>query len=418
MSLIDKIKNTTFRGLENYDIPNFCTLHSIGLDLGITSYKQSIKYFIKALFFEEFKYKYKCNNENKILFFYSNYYYRQDHFDTFMKFAKRIEIGDVLYPIKKKRKLKFILGIRNFVSVLPWIADMRNRNLSFQEKITILAVLHEINEFKKIMSTFKLSKYNLLVVYYDVNPIENMLVQHFKSLDKKTATLQHGTFTAEKLDVNDVEYMGIELKNSTSDYFLAWNQMTKDEGMMSGIDGSRIKVLGIPKYINTIVKTELSNKNQKTFGVVLGTKSSDKQNIELVKIANEISTRLGYKYMLKYHPTFNLNEYKFYTNTNYLGSFEKYMSIQEYSDSVDFTLVGNSSVYIELIFLKHRTYRLSSKDIIDKFDVIETNRFSDSEELYDIINNSNDNVTEELFNYLCTTEDVYESYMNFFRSFI
>ena len=418
MTLLEKTYDLNIEDFKNYSINKLFTIQSEAYELNIDTTLINIKKFIKSIFISEYEYVIKYNNSyNEILFFYSHFFYRNDHFNTFINFTNGLDIGDVLYPIRKKHNINIKKSLKLSLKCISWLKHLRNQNMNFREKIIVLHTLLEAKKFIEIIDKINIGKYKMLSVYYDVNPIDNLLVQYFKSENKVTSTLQHGSFIAKRNNCKNFESRGIELSNCISDFFLAWNEFTKDEAIKAGIKNNNIKVLGIPKYLNLkseLDSNEIQDENKFVFGLILGTKGSQVQNLALINIANKISRDMNYKYKIKFHPSFEGNEYDDYIDKKfYAGYFDKYSTITDYIRTVKFSLVGNSSVYIELIYLKHTTYRIVGVGDFDKFIDIKENTFTSYSDLEKILQNK-ENDNEVLFEYLCTVTNIKNSYLDFF----
>jgi hypothetical protein len=239
------------------------------------------------------------------------------------------------------------------------------------------------------------------------------MVQKFKNLNIKTATLSHGIFLAER-DINKIDYCGLELKATNSDFFLAWNNFTYSEAIKQGIKPEKIKVLGIPQFVKT--NKINCNKDKKTFGIILENKSGEEYNKKLIYCANKLSYILNFKFSVRYHPSFSGDEYdNLIDKKNFIGK-NKDVEISNYCKKVNFSLIANSSVFIELIFLKHKIYRFSSDNIYDKYRDFNFNSFKNFDELNNLIKNKIDQ-SSELFEQLCTVNNVKSSYLNFFKQF-
>jgi hypothetical protein len=261
-----------------------------------------------------------------------------------------------------------------------------------------------------------IANYKLLVVYYDANSLYNYYVQKFQKHSIKTATLQHGVALARRENINNLDFAGIEFGNCISDYLLAWNQFTYEEAIRSGIEKERIIIAGILRCINLPV---IDNKREekKIFGVVLDGIFTEESNLFLIQYANKLAKQLNCKYILKYHPAFDGNEYyRAIDKDCFLYTCEKNMSVFEYAKTVDFSLVANSTVFFELVYMQHCVYHYLSNYMTDKYRNIPYNSFSSFDELLKILNEKNDH-TQKLFDICCSVSNIEKTYKDFFSMF-
>ena len=139
--------------------------------------------------------------------------------------------------------------------------------------------------------------------------MNHFFVQMCQNRKVLTMTLQHGIF-ARKSVIHTITDTAFELSESISEYYLAWNQYTKDEAIKVGLGPEKIIVLGAPKYINTKEPTEICKADNDVFGVILNNSAFDKHNRCLIEMANQIYNKTGLKYVLRYHPQMGGVEYK------------------------------------------------------------------------------------------------------------
>ena len=171
-------------------------------------------------------------------------------------------------------------------------------NISLSQRIYIVRNLLQLYRLEETQKRLELDSYKLLVTYYDSWVPEAYMVQKFKLKGIKTATLQHGQFTAKC--GNSFIDSGVEFRTSGSDYFLCWNKFTRDEAIKSGLKPEKLIIAGIWTYINK--EREVCHKNRRgVFGVVISHPSYAKENEILIKAANKLSEKYNLKYYLKLH---------------------------------------------------------------------------------------------------------------------
>ena len=93
-----------------------------------------------------------------------------------------------------------------------------------------------------------------------------------------------------------------------------------------------------------------------------------------------------------------------------------------YLKSVDFSLVGSSSVYAELVYLGESVFRLTS--VQNDYDGVDWGIFNSESEIFRLIKTyyhdkaSFRETTYELGQALCGKGDIAENYRVFFRSYL
>lgn len=419
MNIIENIKDIKFKGYESYDIEALflwvSELDVSGKIAGTSKIRDSLS-LLFLVFFDRYKYIYTESRRSKILFTIPLTLGRSSIIEMIKNVASLAQDYDLISYKKRIFPQFSFYAFKILFLILYWVRSLNKTKLSFNQKVVVLKCLTDISKLQKRIEKIDIKKYNLLTVFYDAAYLDNYLVQLFKTNNIKTATLQHGLVIAPRDEVKyNVEFSGVELRGSISDYFLAWNKLTKIEAIKVGFTEDKIKVLGIPYFVG--IETIIEKPNNKMFGVVLSTLFSEKSNIELIEYANKLAQQIGYKYVLRYHPNFKGNEYDQYVDNNFFcGSSDKSTSIKEYASDVEFSLVSSSSVYMELIYLNHLVYRFSTGDVEDKYRDIPYLKFSNFDQLV-ALQSVKDSAHEQLFSLLCETRDVSHNYKSFFENF-
>ncbi|QGW75241.1 hypothetical protein GPJ81_00650 [Pseudomonas alkylphenolica] len=134
-----------------------------------------------------------------------------------------------------------------------------------------------------------------VVVFADMQPLDNLLVQQANRNNQRTTTLQHGLYVdygkADEKNVNIVNYL-----NAEADHFLAWGENTA----------------GLIKRYHPEVKTFLCGKPtlvapgrlqaEGYFTVIFDQNIFFKHNVELLKIAYAVADQLQLKVNIRLHP--------------------------------------------------------------------------------------------------------------------
>lgn len=317
-----------------------------------------------------------------------------------------------------KLSFHFLIGIRIFILYLfSWIKELYKSGMSFNEKLYVLIFVIDFFIFSKT-NKIKYNKYKLIIVYHDAIPPDSFVVEMGKKLHIPTATLQHGQFTAYR--ENKLENSGIEFKAHHSDYMLCWNKFTIAEAAKDGINVDNFICAGILDYIgcNIVPNSQSSHDN---FGVVINHPFWEDGNIKMIKAANLLATATGLKYYLKLHPNYKDDYFNNYVDSHYfLGIIDRDITVPQYASMVDFSIVGSSSVFVELVYIKHKTIRYSDKSITDKFRDITTDIFfEDPQSVIKAYSKlSNEKFSVDTFDLLCTIEDVTGEYKKFIEGFV
>lgn len=298
-----------------------------------------------------------------------------------------------------------------------WLLSFRKRDIPFVQKLIILnrlAYLYQV--FGYIKKNIEIHNYSLFVSYYDSLTEDSFWEELFRLEKIKTASLQHGQFISyrENTEIN----CGIELRTFKSDFLLCWNKYTLIEAVISGIEESKLPILGIIGYASKEHWNRCIKPNNNIFGVVIGHPDYIDENIVLINAANSLSRAKGLKYYLKLHPNYKEDFFKDIVDQSYyLGNIKKGINMMDYANMVDFSIVGASSVLTELVFLGHEVIRYSNQSIRDKYRDIKAGlTFSEPEKIVDAYNIGNFEV-DSLFDDLCSIREVRAAYQRFFSTF-
>jgi len=365
------------------------------------------------------KYVLKKNYSEKVILCFTFISNKRKDFQTlFENVINTIDKKNIL--CEKKTFIFDYYVLHNFLCLFIWLLQLRTYSIPLKDKLIIIRKLLEILRLKRFLAknAKKISNVSALLVFNDSLPSGNYLVQFFKKKGIKTATLQHGIILAPRNGVSNVDFVGLELLNSNSDYFLAWNNFTREEALEAGLSDEKVKVLGITKCIN-LENRIINNTESNVFGVVLDGEFTAENNPILISIAKELAEKLDMRFILRIHPRMDINRYNSLLNdTRYFAGYsDKKDNIFTYMTQVNFSIIANSTVYIEMIYVYHKVFRYSNGSIIDKYKKIEWGRFSNSDELYAKIKFSETDEQQHLFNELVTVSDIKKSYSVFFEDF-
>lgn len=337
---------------------------------------------------------------------------RLDHLRSFDQVAALAQPCDIQRPTTMHGEFSFMYALKSIPMIFASIPFTIRHGWGIRDWLCLLSHWLQVCHFKEFVNNLNFAKYQLIVVYFDANSCSSALVQIAKQKGCDTATLMHGIFNAPKEHPQNIDETGFSFTASTANHFLAWNQFSKDEAMKSGIAEHKIHIVGIPKFIGREVPPQGVPTN--CFGVILGWIDNDVENKNLINIANIVAKKLGLKYYLRYHPSFLGNEYANIVTADYQGNLKG--SIEEYISQTDFSIVGNSSMIIELLYLGHSAFHLHTPNILDKYENINSISFETADQLVEKMKRStrlNDRERE----YLCGPQRPEIYYNAFFEKY-
>ena len=209
-------------------------------------------------------------------------------------------------------------------------------------------------------------KYKNLIVFADMQAIDNFLVQTAKIKGIPTVTLQHGLY----IDYTEMENVNcINYKNHVADYFLAWGNSTKELIEKFNPDANVI-ICGKP-----LEEKETPIKKLDYFTVMFDQNLLSSYNQKLLDIAYEMQERTHLKVNIRFHPYNNEADYAIKNDGTYIG--------KELNASV-FILAHTTSMIHELLRMGMPVFKLTSK--VPALDVPEFLKFSTTDELEKAIN--------------------------------
>ena len=381
------------------------------------------KYLFRSMvfcFYENVDLRLMRSTVNSKILFYQSFIERTSSRTQFYNVQQLVESDLISYEQIRKKKLHFIEGLYLLFVCLPcWLLQFGKIRVPFScrtKYIHSLIKFHYIKQKLRILTD--INKYKLLVTFCDAYPEEAFVGQLFRFSGSTTATLQHGAFSAWRED--ELINSGVELRAFNSDYMLCWNKLTIEEAEKCKIPVDKMVIVGILGYVRNQPKDWKCPINR-TFGVVIGHESFENENLQLIECANNIAALKGYNYYLKLHP--NYDEHYFDSKVDqahYIGNINKGIPISEYASTVDFSLVGSSSVYLELVYIGHDVIRFSSGEVTDKFKDVKLGKVVRNPKEVDVLFDESlesQTRTNELFNYLCGYKDVAGEYIKFFKRF-
>ena len=357
---------------------------------------------------------FRFEEQGSSILFFTSFIGRKSVIDNFMK-VRGLVNSDLLIKEDNYSKISLSQGIKFLPLLISWNKAIKVFGHNRSDRYSLLYEVVRLYRLHKTLEQLP-STYRLIVTFYDSFLPESYAIEYYRLMSVKSATLQHGQFTSWRAD--HFFDCGIEFKTFKSDFFLAWNQYTVDEAIKAGIPQEKLYLAGIWSYIGSKRLTCRKN-NIGVFGVVLSHPSWENENTVMIQAANRISLKYGFKYYLKLHPNYAEDFYKNQVNDQYIGNVKKGIPMIEYTNIVDFSLVGSSSVFTELVFIDHDVYRYSSGLPNDKYEPVRKGKYftsvEDLEQKFDELYKMP--VSRDLFDYLCSVSDVTESYKHFLERF-
>jgi len=202
----------------------------------------------------------------------------------------------------------------------------------------------EINLFKKLYIYLLLLYYlsilnelqNLnpkyIILHADMQPLENIIAQYFKSKDIPTVTLQHGLYVdyTKMPNINICSY-----KHVISEYFLAWGDETK-KLINRYHPKCNVIICGTPNK-----RVEYFQSNSGVFVVLFDGEIFKEYNKNLLKTAQELAKSINKKIYLRLHPANNIEDYSIDNSLILEDNFDIYRA--------DFALGHTTSMIYELM---------------------------------------------------------------------
>jgi hypothetical protein len=247
-----------------------------------------VKYFL-------YGYDLKVKSRTKFLFFNSTN--RNDHNNLFNVIFEQCHYDKSQLVINNKVDIKFgniarLFTKDDYIFTIDKEYSLIDRLIIYVRLLSLLKFLDEV----------KTLEFKYLVVYSDVQPLEEIIIQYAKLEKIKTISLQHGLYIEYKHlpNINMLNYLEIP-----SDVFLAWGNHTKKLIEKYNEDVS-VQICGKP-LVNNNCYRELE---EKFITLILDQPLFMKYNELLIDIGTKVAKQLNYKLNVRFHPTDNKENYK------------------------------------------------------------------------------------------------------------
>lgn len=284
---------------------------------------------------------------------YDDYFNQVTNVCPEKKHVVNIKYERVLFP----RALPFIILFRYF----PLIIFLLDRKVC--RSIYLLPV---VLQYLEVFDTINKSvDYKNLIVFSDMQSIENLLVQSARLSNITTVTMQHGLY----IDYTRFENLNsINYKNQVAEYFLAWGNSTK-ELIHYWQSSTKIVICGKPLY-----KLARLNKKKDYFTILFDQNLLRKYNREMLIIAYDLQKSIGLNVNVRFHPRNNPASYRISKGVT---------SINKEVEGSKFILAHTTSMIHEIIRLGTPVFKY--KSTIPSLPLPDNLIFSTADELIDII---------------------------------
>ena len=276
---------------------------------------------------------------------------------------------------------------RSLRSLLQW--DLPGSLYVYLQYVRCLEILDRITGYRAVR----------LVLFADMQPIENMVSQIFSRRGCETVTLQHALF----VDYGDVASIrSLNYRNIVSHWFLAWGEETRQLVERYHKNAVRVAICGKP--ILAVDRRDAAvNVNERFFSLVLDYDDLAEYNATLLLIGNEISQRLGLPAHIRFHPWGDANRY-----TIPPGMQQSRGSIE----CSEFVIGHTSSLLFDLMRIGLPVFHLASP--VPRIPIADVVVFHTADDLAEKLGHHFDFPTIATSAIACTGEESLRRYMEFF----
>lgn len=225
--------------------------------------------------------------------------------------------------------------------------------------------------YKKMLNKIEKYEFDYLVVFADMQPVENLIVQYFNEQNKKTVTLQHGLFLEHgwNSNLNEINYTNI-----VSQYFLTWGKENKKfiEKYNKNVN---IVICGNPTI--ELVEKNFNETKVKFFTVVFDSNLWRDYNQRMLDIATCVSKETGYKINIRFHPANKPQDYhidKKYTINDTSLNYYNSQFILGHTSSMIHVCMRQGLIVFKMVsdmphsYINPKFYFSNCKNILDKIE--------------------------------------------------
>ena len=216
-----------------------------------------------------------------------------------------------------------------------------------EDPLTRACLLARLTQYVIVLERLFSNEMRLLVLFADMQSIENFAAQIARIRGIPSVTLQHGLYVdyGSMNTVNVVNYLHHE-----ADVFLAWGENTKQLIKRYHPDAT-VEVCGKPNVFDSAGSASVSVPESPYLYVVLDQSVFDEQNVAMLQCLLNSKAQHGYDVFVKFHP---LSDKAFF--------FSKFPQIREGAsvEAADWVIGHTSSLMYEAIAIGKRVLRFRS----------------------------------------------------------
>jgi hypothetical protein len=223
---------------------------------------------------------------------------RDDYKVLFHSITANINENKLLIEDYKIKNERLNIEASRFLSTNQWVLKLIKADCP----ITKVCLYIKFCSYLFVLEKIKNINFKRLVLFADMQPVENLLAQYFRMQNIETVTLQHGLYVEYK-DMDTINV--INYKHCVSEFFLAWGNNTKLLIEKYCPDTKAI-ICGKPKILMANNNHNVEVKNSFCL-IVLDQNIFDKQNFEMIQCVKESNIELDI--YVKFHPSNNKKAY-------------------------------------------------------------------------------------------------------------
>ena len=336
------LRRRSFCGMKGYDAAHYLEQSLLDYMRG-TSRHISRRWRCFPFIANNFEFRLDESVKGKNLFYYSNYYDTRKDCETFLRNISTAV--DDFYPLIGKPQATLCLSnIVNVFRTVSWAFALRGIGLDKAGKRFLKYRLAFCVNFRRFLekNAAKLEGAKVMMTLNDENYDENIFVQFCKKRGVTTVALEHGHYDVSHRG-KDLGKITNTLENFTSDYYFAWGEYAKRVAVENGVPEDRVVMVGNAKFIG--VTDFPAPSKEKVFGVVLdgGGQGSLAANCGMLRAADAIAAKYGYKYVVKHHPVYDMSllDGK-YDEKNVKFICDKFMPVRDFASEVCFSIASGS----------------------------------------------------------------------------
>lgn len=407
--------------LDRIDTMNFWRLNNIKIgsalsDMGACQEDNiTISYILKQYLFSIIEYDYSIEKYGKgnIIFFYSNANRTRQYVQQKMQCVDNLSKSKIsVRPNKRKIHFKGFFGL---FYIICWYKQFRK--LSFERKESLLMTMYIYESYINLCDLLKVLKdnihnINLVISVHDNRMMDSVVIQYFNNINIDTCTLQH----AELLE----DDLWLDVGKSFSKQFCVYGDLTYNRAIKAQRHNNNFLKLGMPHMIGIKHKID-RNKTTKKFGVFLDYIGFEKNNIQMILLANEIAEKYNLSFFIKYHPSLKEYDYTDKCSKACKHFYRDEINANDLISDIEFAITSMSSMFGELVYQGIPVIRfiVNNKDVYKGIDYLRISSFDEVNRYY-----KNSKCTEIFYEeiektveLICGLSDPKEAYTKFISQY-